>query len=111
MAGRILIALSLLVCVGASGLQEAIKKLQADIDTIQKALDEEDAFLKESKERVDKLELLVNEAIADRNEASKLFSSSFVFVITPASTVYPKTTGNPKKYIEVLAYSRKILPL
>ena len=73
MAGRILIALSLLVCVGASELQEAIKQLQADIDTIQKALDEEDAFLKESKERVDRLELLVNEAIADRNEASKFF--------------------------------------
>ena len=97
MAGRIFIALSLLVCVGASELQEAIKQLQADIDTIQKALDEEDAFLKESKERVDRLELLVNEAIADRNEASKLF---LLLLFSNYPSIYclpPKYQTPPRK--------------
>ena len=76
-----LIVLSLLVCVGASELQKEIKQLQADIKTIQETLAEEDAFLRETQAKVDRLEQLINDAIADRDEASKNIFLILLFVV------------------------------
>ena len=78
MAGRILIALSLIAFVSASDIQEQIKQLQVDIKAIQKDLAEETDFLRNTQEKVDLLEQLIEEAISDRNEASK---KSFIIYI------------------------------
>ena len=71
MAGRIIVALSLIAITSAFDIQEQIKQLQADIKAIQRDLAEETDFLSYTQEKVDHLEELIAEAISDRNEASK----------------------------------------
>ena len=71
MAGRIIVALSLITITSAFDIQEQIKQLQADIKAIQRDLAEETDFLSYTQEKVDHLEELIAEAISDRNEASK----------------------------------------
>ena len=73
MAGRVILVLCVVVLVGASDIQDQIKQIQADIKSIQKELAEEDAFLRNTQAKVDRLEQLIAEAVADRDDASKSF--------------------------------------